>query len=103
MNITTRRSSPWTLTDDMGKLAGWAAGTFRDRCERDAAVEVGGRRLRPGRRVLPLTHTANEAHGGFDLDRPEPVGQRQLRFGAGRHFCLGAPVGRRWPAWWRRC
>lgn len=41
-----------------------------------------------------LAYTANNRHGGFDLDhRPEPE-TRQLWFGAGRHFCLGAPVGR---------
>ena len=59
-----------------------------------ADVEVAGRRLRRGQRVLMLTHTADNAHGGFDLDRPPAPDLRQLWFGAGRHFCLGAPVGR---------
>jgi cytochrome P450 len=59
-----------------------------------ADVTVAGRRLRAGQRVLLLTHTANNAAGGFDLDRPPAPDQRQLSFGAGRHFCLGTPVGR---------
>ncbi|GAA2583397.1 cytochrome P450 [Dactylosporangium fulvum] len=57
-------------------------------------VEVAGRRLRAGHRVLLLTATANHARGGFDLDNPHFPELRHLWFGAGRHFCLGAPVGR---------
>lgn len=59
-----------------------------------ADTTVAGKRLRAGQRVLMLTHTANNRHGGFDLDRPEPPGPERLWFGAGRHFCLGAAVGR---------
>lgn len=57
-------------------------------------VEVAGRRLRAGERVLMLTYTANNAPGGFSLDRPYLPENRQLWFGAGRHLCLGAPVAR---------
>jgi cytochrome P450 len=57
-----------------------------------ADVDVAGRRLRPGQRVLLLTHTANDAASGFSLDRPPH--DRHLSFGAGRHFCLGAALGR---------
>jgi cytochrome P450 len=59
-----------------------------------ADLEIAGRRLRAGQRVLMLTYTANNAPGGFDLDRAYLPDNRQLWFGAGRHFCLGAPVGR---------
>ncbi|WP_432989762.1 cytochrome P450 [Dactylosporangium sp. CA-233914] len=59
-----------------------------------ADVEVAGRRLRAGERVLMLTYTANNAPGGFDLDREYLPDNRQLWFGAGRHLCLGAPVAR---------
>ncbi|MFI1990794.1 cytochrome P450 [Actinoplanes sp. NPDC020271] len=59
-----------------------------------ADVTVDGRRLRAGERVLMLTWTANNAAGGFDLDRGYLPDQRQLWFGAGRHLCLGAPVAR---------
>ncbi|AEV83041.1 cytochrome P450 [Actinoplanes sp. SE50] len=59
-----------------------------------ADVTVDGRRLRAGERVLMLTWTANNAAGGFDLDRGYLPEQRQLWFGAGRHLCLGAPVAR---------
>ena len=59
-----------------------------------ADLEIAGRRLRAGQRVLMLTYTANNAPGGFNLDREYLPDNRQLWFGAGRHFCLGAPVGR---------
>ncbi|BCY07185.1 cytochrome P450 [Actinoplanes sp. L3-i22] len=59
-----------------------------------ADVTVDGRLLRAGERVLMLTYTANNAAGGFDLDRGYLPDQRQLWFGAGRHLCLGAPVAR---------
>ncbi|WP_436536950.1 cytochrome P450 [Actinoplanes sp. HUAS TT8] len=59
-----------------------------------ADVTVDGRLLRAGERVLMLTWTANNAAGGFDLDRGYLPDQRQLWFGAGRHLCLGAPVAR---------
>jgi cytochrome P450 len=59
-----------------------------------ADVEIAGRRLRTGQRVLMLAYTANNASGGFNLDRGNLPANRQLWFGAGRHFCLGAPVGR---------
>ena len=57
-------------------------------------VEVGGRRLRAGERVLLLTYTADNAVGPFDLTRPYNPDTRQLWFGGGRHLCLGAPVAR---------
>jgi len=59
-----------------------------------ADLEIAGRRLRAGQRVLMLTYTANNAPGGFNLDREYLPDNRQLWFGAGRHFCLGAAVGR---------
>jgi cytochrome P450 len=59
-----------------------------------ADLEIAGRRLRAGQRVLMLTYTVNNAPGGFNLDRGYLPDNRQLWFGAGRHFCLGAPVGR---------
>lgn len=59
-----------------------------------ADVDLEGRRLRAGERVLMLTWTANNAAGAFDLDRGYQPDQRQLWFGAGRHLCLGAPVAR---------
>jgi cytochrome P450 len=57
-------------------------------------VEVAGRRMREGERVLLLTHTANNLAGPFDLSRRYDPDTRQLWFGGGRHLCLGAPVAR---------
>jgi cytochrome P450 len=59
-----------------------------------ADAVIAGRALCRGDRVLMLTWTANNAPGGFALDRPYLPDNRQLWFGAGRHLCLGAPVAR---------
>ena len=59
-----------------------------------ADVEVSGKILRRGEKVLMLTHTANNAVGRFDIRRPPEPKIGQLWFGAGRHLCLGAPLAR---------
>ncbi|MFI0483211.1 cytochrome P450 [Actinomadura sp. 9N215] len=53
---------------------------------------VGGVAIRPGERVLIVTHNCCRALGPFDLDRPHPPELRRLWFGAGPHFCLGYPL-----------
>jgi cytochrome P450 len=57
-----------------------------------APAVVGGRRVRPGDRVLLATHNCCQAYGPFDLDRPHPPELRRLWFGAGPHFCIGYPL-----------
>jgi len=57
-------------------------------------VEVAGRTLRAGERVMVLTWTANNVAGAFKVDRPYLPHNRQLWFGAGRHLCLGGPLAR---------
>jgi cytochrome P450 len=57
-------------------------------------VDVAGRRLRAGERVIILTWTANNLAGVFRIDRPYLPQHRQLWFGAGRHLCLGGPLAR---------
>jgi cytochrome P450 len=59
-----------------------------------ADVEVAGRTLRAGERVMVLTWTANNVAGAFRIDRPYLPHNRQLWFGAGRHLCLGGPLAR---------
>jgi cytochrome P450 len=59
-----------------------------------ADVEVGGRTLRAGDRVMVLTWTANNLAGPYRIDRPYLPQHRQLWFGAGRHLCLGGPLAR---------
>lgn len=59
-----------------------------------ADVEVAGRTLRAGDRVMVLTWTANNVAGAFRVDRPYLPHNRQLWFGAGRHLCLGGPLAR---------
>ncbi len=59
-----------------------------------ADVEVAGRTLRAGERVMILTWAANAAAGPFRADRPYVRETRQLWFGAGRHLCLGAALAR---------
>jgi cytochrome P450 len=57
-----------------------------------APATIGPVDVRPGERIILATFAANGAAGPFD-----PVGQpsaslKQLWFGAGAHFCLGAPL-----------
>lgn len=59
-----------------------------------ADLEIGGRTLRAGDRVLVLTWTANNLAGAFRVDRPYLPQHRQLWFGAGRHLCLGGPLAK---------
>lgn len=59
-----------------------------------ADVEVAGRTMRAGERVMMLVWSANTAPGPFRVDRPYLPDNRQLWFGAGRHLCLGAALAR---------
>src|SRR5690606_4313670 len=59
-----------------------------------ADVEIAGRTLRAGERVMVLTWTANNLAGPYRIDRPYLPQNRQLWFGAGRHLCLGGPLAR---------
>jgi len=59
-----------------------------------ADVEVAGRTLRAGDRVMVLTWTANNVAGAFRIDRRYLPHNRQLWFGAGRHLCLGGPLAK---------
>jgi cytochrome P450 len=59
-----------------------------------ADLEIGGRTLRAGERIMVLTWTANNLAGAYKVDRPYIPQNRQLWFGAGRHLCLGGPLAR---------
>jgi cytochrome P450 len=59
-----------------------------------ADLELGGRTLRAGERIMVLTWTANNLAGEYRVDRPYIPQNRQLWFGAGRHLCLGGPLAR---------
>ncbi len=60
------------------------------RCTADVAL--GDAHLRAGDRAVLLLWWATRLEGGFDLHRPTPPDLRHLWFGAGSHFCLGAPL-----------
>lgn len=60
------------------------------RCVR--ATELGGVRLAPDERVVVLLWWATRRDGGFEPGRPATGDLRHLWFGAGSHFCLGAPL-----------
>lgn len=54
--------------------------------------ELGGVSIRPGDRMLLATYLANQQPGSFSLTEDRASAQQQLWFGAGPHFCLGAPL-----------
>ena len=53
---------------------------------------IGTVRVRPGDRVILATYAANRAFGPFDPSANTAGVLKQLWFGAGTHFCLGAPL-----------
>jgi len=53
---------------------------------------IGDVAVRPGDRVILATFAANRALGPFDPSTNAAATLRQLWFGAGSHFCLGAPL-----------
>jgi len=57
-----------------------------------APAEIGGLAVRPGERVILATFLANAAAGDFDPEANPAASLKQLWFGAGVHFCLGAPL-----------
>ncbi len=59
-----------------------------------ADLDIGGRQLRAGERIIVLTWTANNLAGEYRVDRDYIPQNRQLWFGAGRHLCLGGPLAR---------
>ncbi len=59
-----------------------------------ADIEIGGRQLAAGDRIVVLTWTANNLAGEYRVDRDYIPQNRQLWFGAGRHLCLGGPLAR---------
>ena len=59
-----------------------------------ADLDIGGRSLRAGERIVVLTWTANNLAGEYRVDRDYIPQNRQLWFGAGRHLCLGGPLAR---------
>ena len=61
-----------------------------DRASRTAAI--GDVAVRAGDRVILATFAANRALGPFDPERQPAASLKQLWFGAGSHFCLGAPL-----------
>ncbi|MBX3194780.1 MAG: cytochrome P450 [Microbacteriaceae bacterium] len=57
-----------------------------------AAARVGDVTARPGERVILATFAANQALGEFDPSVNAAAQLKQLWFGAGAHYCLGAPL-----------
>ena len=53
---------------------------------------LGGVTVKPGERILLGTYWADRALGDFDPDTNPAAQLKQLWFGAGAHYCLGAPL-----------
>lgn len=56
------------------------------------AGSVGTVAVRPGDRVVIATFAACRAHGPFDPTSDRAVRAKRLWFGAGPHYCIGAPL-----------
>ncbi|WAC65355.1 cytochrome P450 [Agrococcus sp. SL85] len=57
-----------------------------------APRSIGDVAVAPGDRVVVATYAADRATGGFDPAERRAAGLKQLWFGAGEHFCIGAPL-----------
>lgn len=57
-----------------------------------AADAIGPVRVRPGDRIVLATFAANRALGDFDPAANTAAQLKQLWFGAGAHYCIGAPL-----------
>jgi len=57
-----------------------------------AATTIGPVAVRPGDRVILGTYWADTALGAFDPAANPAASLKQLWFGAGAHYCLGAPL-----------
>ena len=57
-----------------------------------APGRIGEVAVRPGDRVILATFAANRALGEFDPATNVAAELKQLWFGAGTHYCLGAPL-----------
>lgn len=57
-----------------------------------AARRLGRVAVAPGDRVILATYAADRAVGGFDPASDRAASLKQLWFGAGSHFCIGAPL-----------
>ena len=57
-----------------------------------ARTTIGSVAVRPGDRIILATFAANRALGAFDPAANLASTLKQLWFGAGTHFCLGAPL-----------
>jgi len=53
---------------------------------------IGKVAVRPGDRIVLATFAANRALGEFDPSMNPAAQLKQLWFGAGVHYCLGAPL-----------
>ena len=61
------------------------------------AVDLGPVTLKPGEQVALLLGAANREPSAFDAPhefRPGRADQKNVSFGAGLHFCIGAPLAR---------
>src|SRR5690606_31010048 len=60
-------------------------------------VDLGPVTLKPGEQVALLLGAANRDPSAFEAPdefRPRRADQKNVSFGAGLHFCIGAPVAR---------
>jgi len=93
--MDTNEALVQSMVEEIVRYAGPATGVFMRWAWED--VEIGGETIRHGDAVTALLHAANrdpeafENPNQFDITRNP---NKHLGFGAGVHYCLGAPLAR---------
>jgi cytochrome P450 len=91
------RAEPGLLGDAFEEIVRWDSPAQGFQRSLARPVELYGRRLAPGETILLLPGSANRDEREFpdpDAFRIERRPRRQLGFGQGIHYCIGAPLAR---------
>jgi cytochrome P450 len=88
---------PELIPGAVEELLRWVSPVMQFRRTAAQEVELGGRRIREGDKVVMYYVSANRDEEAFDKPERLDVGRRRnphLAFGIGPHFCLGAHLAR---------
>jgi cytochrome P450 len=91
------RENPGLITNTVEEVLRWDAPVQQNTREVQQNTDLGGKRLRRGEMVVVLQGAGNRDPAEFrhpDLFDITRTGIHPISFGAGRRFCLGAPLAR---------